>query len=178
IEMIIGLLGILKVGAAYLPIEPGYPKERIDYMLKDSNAGALITDLKEFGPLGEGIERIDIHALYETFPSTENQAPASGVQHTAADLAYIIYTSGSTGKPKGVLIEHHGVSRLVKNAGYIDFSREDRLLLTGAIVFDVTTFEIWGPQLNGACLYLPHKNDILDAEKLETIIVKNKITIL
>ncbi|MCP4152878.1 MAG: AMP-binding protein, partial [bacterium] len=196
IEMIIGLLGILKAGGAYLPIDPGYPKERINYMLKDSNAKIVIKELSglsELQELHEGIERIDINNVNRHISSTgtqyhpsgnRNQTPASITTTpyhrppTAYHLAYIIYTSGSTGRPKGVLIEHRNVLRLVKGTGYIEYSPGARLLLTGAIVFDVTTFEIWGPLLNGAGLYLVHKDEILEAGKLETIITKNKISIL
>ncbi|MCP4157105.1 MAG: AMP-binding protein, partial [bacterium] len=201
IEMIIGLLGILKAGGAYLPIDPGYPKERINYMLKDSNAGLLIKEFNELKELGElkefdkEIELIDISIVNQHLASTEIQQSASDLSasgphqesslnsratstYPASSIAYIIYTSGSTGRPKGVLIEHRNVLRLVKGAGYIEYSPGARLLLTGAIVFDVTTFEIWGPLLNGAGLYLVHKDEILEAGKLETIITKNKISIL
>ncbi|MCP4154351.1 MAG: AMP-binding protein, partial [bacterium] len=209
IEMIIGLLGILKVGGAYLPIAPGYPEERINYMLKDSNSKILIKEFKELhglgdlkeleeleefdelGELGAGIGIIDINIIYQSFSPTETQQPepcinhpasaphpASSIRHPVSSIAYIIYTSGSTGNPKGVLIEHRSVLRLVTGTGYIEITPDDNLLLTGAFVFDVTTFEIWGPLLNGAGLYLVRKDQILDAGKLETIIVKNKISIL
>ncbi|MCP4156895.1 MAG: amino acid adenylation domain-containing protein, partial [bacterium] len=206
IEMIIGLLGILKAGAAYLPIDPGYPEERINYMLKDSNAKLLLVDDKSEIRISKSktnhkdISRVDVdhnsndrnqtdgpivlnleHLAFEYLESefvSDLGFRASDLAIKASGLAYIIYTSGSTGKPKGVLIEHRGVIRLVKNAGYIDFTTDDCLLLTGAFVFDVTTFEIWGPLLNGAGLCLVHRDHLLDAEKLETIILKNKISIL
>ncbi|MCP4156928.1 MAG: amino acid adenylation domain-containing protein, partial [bacterium] len=119
IEMIIGLLGILKAGGAYLPIEPDYPEERINYMLKDSNAGILLKELQEFDELGEGIEIIDIHT------TSGIRHPASGInrrgepygrpstQQSASSLAYIIYTSGTTGSPRGVAVRHRGIVNLV-----------------------------------------------------------------
>jgi amino acid adenylation domain-containing protein len=94
------------------------------------------------------------------------------------DPAYVIYTSGSTGEPKGVMVEHRNVSHLVKNTNYIDLREGERLLLTGAFGFDITTFEFWGPLLNGLSLYLVDKNVILDAEELKNVIVKNRISIL
>lgn len=96
----------------------------------------------------------------------------------ADDPAYIIYTSGSTGKPKGVLVEHKNVIRLVKSTNYIEFVKRDRLLLTGAFGFDITTFEIWAPLLNGFRLYLTDKEDILDADKLKDVVADNRISIL
>ncbi|MCP4146835.1 MAG: AMP-binding protein, partial [bacterium] len=168
IEMIIGLLGILKAGGTYLPIDPGYPEDRINYMLKDSNAKIVIKEIGEFRELHELDELKDLKKPPTAYHLDE---PASGP-------AYIIYTSGTTGRPKGVLIEHRSVLRLVTGTNYIEISGDDRLLLTGAFVFDITTFEIWGPLLNGAGLYLVPKDYILDAAKLETILTKNKISIL
>ncbi|MCP4156090.1 MAG: AMP-binding protein, partial [bacterium] len=124
IEMIVGLLGILKAGAAYLPIDPTYPEERINYMLKDSNVKIFLKEfkeLREFGELnelkeidepdelGEGIEMIDIQTIYKSFTSADPQSPITKSQPSPSfpnnqSPAYIIYTSGTTGKPKGVMI--------------------------------------------------------------------------
>ncbi|HLP59329.1 MAG TPA: amino acid adenylation domain-containing protein, partial [Candidatus Deferrimicrobium sp.] len=156
IEMITGLLGILKSGGAYLPIDPEYPQERIEYMLKDSNAKIM---------LGNRQACSEIHH-------------SSFVVHHSSQLAYLIYTSGSTGRPKGVMIEHRNVARLVKNSNYIHFTSQDRLLPTGSPAFDITTFEIWGPLCNGAMLSLVSKDMILNAGKLKEVLVNHHITIL
>ncbi|MCP4146786.1 MAG: AMP-binding protein, partial [bacterium] len=195
IEMIIGLLGILKAGGTYLPIEPGYPQERIDYMLKDSNARLLLVDNKSETPIFKSETKpndqnlndqnqkerpVVLNLEHLAFEYLESEF-VSDFEFRASDFpspAYIIYTSGTTGKPKGVLIEHRGVLRLITGTNYIEISGDDRLLLTGAFVFDITTFEIWGPMLNGAGLYLVPKEHILDAVKLEIILTKNKISIL
>jgi amino acid adenylation domain-containing protein len=92
-----------------------------------------------------------------------------------SNLAYIIYTSGSTGRPKGVMVEHKNVVRLVKNTDYIQFREGDRLLQTGAVEFDVSTFEIWGSFLNGLSLYLVPKEEILAVEQVGEIIRKYDI---
>jgi len=94
------------------------------------------------------------------------------------NLAYIIYTSGSTGTPKGVMAEHRNVVRLVKNTNYIDFKKDDRILQTGALEFDASTFEIWGALLNGLTLVLESKEKILEPGMLRQLIKKNKITTL
>ncbi|MCP5055051.1 MAG: AMP-binding protein, partial [bacterium] len=90
----------------------------------------------------------------------------------------IIYTSGSTGTPKGVMVEHRNVVRLVKNTNTITFSEGDRLLQTGALEFDASTFEIWGSLLNGLGLYLAGKETILSPESLKETIQKNHIGIM
>ncbi len=165
--MIIGLLGILKAGGAYLPIDPGYPGERKQYMLTDSNAEMLISSA--------GLLQYSASAGRQGVVSYE---PVAGCQSAATFLAYIIYTSGSTGRPKGVMVEHRNVVRLVKNSNFMVFCEGWRLLMTGSLVFDVTTFEIWGSLLNGLSLYLVERDVILDNERLRDAVVKNEISVL
>ncbi|HLP44988.1 MAG TPA: amino acid adenylation domain-containing protein, partial [Candidatus Kapabacteria bacterium] len=104
------------------------------------------------------------------------RAPAAPFHH--ANLAYLLYTSGSTGLPKGVMVEHRNVLRLVKNTHYIDFKVRDRVLQTGALAFDASTFEIWGALLNGLTLYLEAKENILNPMKLKNMITANHIVIM
>ncbi|MCK4763469.1 MAG: amino acid adenylation domain-containing protein, partial [Candidatus Aminicenantes bacterium] len=189
IEMITGLLGILKAGGAYLPIDPAYPKDRKQYILADSSAGLLLTT----GSLSEKVDDLEmkeIKTVYIDSPvkvkdeveakmGTAALTTRGGTNRSpVSDLAYIIYTSGSTGRPKGVMVEHRGVVRLVKKPNFIDFQEGKRLLMTGALVFDITTLEIWGPLLNGLRLYLVGKEIIMDAGKLRDAVVNKKITIL
>ncbi|HLP62596.1 MAG TPA: amino acid adenylation domain-containing protein, partial [Candidatus Deferrimicrobium sp.] len=156
IEMITGMLGILKSGGAYLPLDPDYPPERIDYILKDSAARLLLT------------------ANNMVF----NSQHSSFIIHHSNRLAYVIYTFGSTGKPKGVMVEHCNVGRLVKNTGYIHFSARDRLLPTGSSALDITAFEMWGPLCNGAGLTLAAKETILNTGALKEVLLKQGITVL
>ncbi|HLP57773.1 MAG TPA: amino acid adenylation domain-containing protein, partial [Candidatus Deferrimicrobium sp.] len=157
IEMIIGILGILKSGGAYLPIDPEYPQERIDYMLKDSGAKLLLT-------------------ANEIASDVFNSHHSSSIVHHSGQLAYIIYTSGSTGKPKGVMVEHRNVVRLVKNTHFVEFRENERLLQTGALEFDASTFEIWGSLLNGMSLCISAKDEILNPGKLKENIIKYNIS--
>ncbi|MCU0288397.1 MAG: amino acid adenylation domain-containing protein, partial [Acidobacteria bacterium] len=145
VEVIIGILGILKSGGAYLPIDPEYPQERIEYMLKDSNAILLAVAI---GLEGEKVRRCE------------------GKKVSSSNLAYVIYTSGSTGRPKAVMVEHRNVVRLVKNTNYVEFKENGHLLQTGALEFDASTFEIWGSLLNGMTLYTAPKDEILNPAKL------------
>ncbi|MCP4150975.1 MAG: AMP-binding protein, partial [bacterium] len=93
-------------------------------------------------------------------------------------LAYIIYTSGTTGQPKAVMVEHRGVVRLVANTGYIDFSRYQRLLQTGTLSFDASTFEIWGALVNGLTLYQVKKEDILFVDNMKEKVSRYGIEVL
>ncbi|MBN2862737.1 MAG: amino acid adenylation domain-containing protein [Bacteroidales bacterium] len=174
IEMMVGILGILKSGAAYVPIDPSYPKERITFMLEDGDVKILLVQ----GSLGKRIETtqqiidLDDASLY-----TGSGRDLMNMNQ-AEDLAYVIYTSGSTGKPKGVMIEHRNVVRLVKNTNYLPFDQDDRILQTGAIVFDASTLEFWGSLLNGLRLYIVSEDTILSAEKLGRALKENRITTL
>ena len=187
VAMITGLLGILKAGGVYLPLDPGYPQERIDYMLTDSGAKLVVTSghLEESRKLGSeavkknsGIASVVNLEVREELPGHLESQPPGFSLLPGVSLAYIIYTSGSSGKPKGVAVEHGNVLRLVKNSNYLHFSPRERLLLTGAMAFDITTFEIWGPLCNGVMLALVSKEVILDAGKLKEVLVNHGITIL
>jgi amino acid adenylation domain-containing protein len=105
---------------------------------------------------------------------TPTQKPLTGV--TARQLAYVIYTSGSGGKPKGVTVEHASVVRMVKNTNFMEWQEGDRLLPTGSIAFDITTFEIWGPLLNRVPLVLVDQTVILDGEALEQVLHTHQVT--
>ncbi|MDQ1350344.1 MAG: hypothetical protein QG657_645 [Acidobacteriota bacterium] len=177
IEIIIGILGILKSGGAYLPIDPEYPQERVDYMLKDSGVKLLVSANDKEGEklsvrrwegkkvLLEAIHKSPKISSYSlTFLPSYLQIPSN--------LAYLIYTSGSTGRPKAVMVEHRNVVRLVKNTNYVEFRENDRLLQTGALEFDASTFEIWGSLLNGMTLCIAAKDEILNPERLKENIRK------
>ncbi len=184
VEIIIGILGILKSGGAYLPIDPDYPQKRIDYMLKDSNARVLVTapglsekfEESSTGDCQLSIVNCQLSMNEAASPSTLTST--STCQVSPANLAYIMYTSGSTGRPKGVMVNHRSVVRLVKNSNYVELNKETRILQTGAPVFDATTFEIWGALLNGGQLYVVNKEIILDASQLGQTLQKSRINTL
>ncbi|WP_143328991.1 non-ribosomal peptide synthetase, partial [Clostridium puniceum] len=174
LETIIGIMAILKAGGAYLPIDPEYPEDRIKYMLKDSRTELLLTKKSLLKDINFEGEIIDLENQENYASSKENIEKIN----TSRDLAYVIYTSGSTGMPKGVLVEHRNVVRLVKNTNYLNLKKSDRILQTGSVVFDASTFEIWGSLLNGGSLYLIKKEDVLNSEILENKLDKYGITTL
>jgi len=184
LEMIIGVLGILKAGGAYLPIDPEYPEDRINYMLNDSGARILLKKSEIRISKSETISN-DQNSNDQKkanswnvldFETLDFEFRASNLN--SSNLAYIIYTSGTTGRPRGVMVAHRSVVRLVKQTNFIEFSPGDRLLMTGAPAFDITTFEIWAALLNGVILYLADKETVLDPVKLEAAVTGNKITVL
>lgn len=140
LEMIIGMLAILKAGGAYLPIDPDYPRDRVEYFFKNSGAKWLLARscFADRAACDAEVILMDHRQLCDE--SAPNLLNKTGTDN----LAYVMYTSGSTGLPKGVMVEHLGVSRLVKNTNYVRFSTEDRVLQTAAPVFDVSVFDIWG----------------------------------
>lgn len=173
IEMIVSILAILKVHAAYLPIDISYPIERIDYILNDANAKKIITtsnlDLNAFSNLNKiFIDNFDL----------EKETIFNYMPNDVDSTAYVMYTSGSTGRPKGVIIEQKSILRLITNPNFIEFGSDERILQTGSIVFDACTFEIWGALLNGFSLYILAKEDLLNSTFLANYLEKNKITIL
>ncbi|MCV6636087.1 amino acid adenylation domain-containing protein [Candidatus Albibeggiatoa sp. nov. NOAA] len=173
-ELIIGLLAIVKAGGCYVPFDPQYPKQRLDFMLEDTGIQYLLTHSQfiENLPITEQIICIDDYENVIT-QSVENP----DIQINTQDLAYIMYTSGSTGQPKGVGVPQQAVVRLVKNTHYMPFSPELTFLQLAPISFDASTWEIWGSLLNGAKLVIaPAETPSL--EQLGFIIQQNQITAL
>ncbi len=153
-EMIIGMLAILKAGAAYVPFDATYPAERIEFMIADTNVSVMLTQ-KIFASSSAGNRNLSVilldEAASEMFADDE-QNPRSPA--TASSLAYIMYTSGSTGRPKGVMVENRSIVRLVFNTNYCQFGPDEVFLQLAPISFDASTFEIWGALLHGAKLVL------------------------
>ena len=151
VEMVIGLLAILKAGGAYVPLDPSYPQERLALIAADTQMQVILTQ--------------ECLQSSEAFPANEakllnvDAADLSGEDETNLaqdvrpdDLAYVMYTSGSTGIPKGVAVPHRAVVRLVRETNYASFSPDQTFLQLAPFSFDASTFEIWGPLLNGGKL--------------------------
>jgi amino acid adenylation domain-containing protein len=178
IEMVVAILAILKAGGAYLPLDPDYPRERLDFMLDDAGISIVVTAgaapaIATTRPLR--VVSLDTDAaLISRSPSTR-PPPSAGPDN----LAYVIYTSGSTGRPKGVMVEHGNVTRLfTATAPWFDFGPGDAFTLVHSYAFDFSVWEIWGALLHGGRLVLvPHHVSRSPAD-LHRLLRAEQITVL
>lgn len=164
---IISILGILKADAVYVPIDPSYPASRVRLLLEDCGAHWLLTDKENEKKAEASVLDANqlLHVINVENKKVEKQpvsAPKKHLTATPEDLAYILYTSGSTGKPKGVEALHRGVTRLVKSQNYITLRPEDKVVQLSNLIFDGSSFEIWGALLNGALLHVVDKETALN----------------
>ena len=154
LDVAVVILAILKAGAAYVPLDLGYPSERLRFMIEDAGIGLIVSDaasLTHVPALGTSIIAID-----EERGVIAAQAATPLVVDLAADSrAYVMYTSGSSGRAKGVAVTHRGVVRLVRNTDFQTMASGDVCLQYAPIAFDASTLEIWAPLLNGARLAIP-----------------------
>jgi amino acid adenylation domain-containing protein len=165
LEMVVGLLGILKAGGAFVPLDANYPAERLAFMASDTKSPVMLVQSSVIQKMaGQNwsaatVVRLDADAPDFNSECSDNPAPVN----TAENLAYVMYTSGSTGRPKGVMVNHRAVVRLVKNTNYVDLSEKEVFLQFSPISFDASTLEIWAPLLNGGCLaIMPPETQSLD----------------
>ncbi|HHE54400.1 MAG TPA: amino acid adenylation domain-containing protein, partial [Caldithrix abyssi] len=175
-QMIISLLAVLKAGGAYLPVDPEYPQERIDYMLTDSQAQWLITSkhLKEKFEHFTGTI-IALETIEDQLTQFSEQNPQ--LVNTPQNLAYIIYTSGSTGRPKGTMLQHQGVINLVYSLGaFYGIKQNSGVLQFASFSFDASVDEIFDTLLNGATLYLIDRDTLLSGTGLVNALKTYKIT--
>ncbi|MCC5645816.1 amino acid adenylation domain-containing protein [Nostoc sp. CHAB 5824] len=176
LEMIVGILGILKAGGAYVPLDPTYPKERLSFMLSDSQVQVVLTQEKFVEELTtNGAKLICLDTDWESI-NHHQENPTSNA--TAENLAYVIYTSGSTGKPKGVAVPHRAVNRLVCNTNYVKFVPSERVAQASNTSFDAATFEIWGALLHGARLVVIPHNVVLSPQHFAAYIREQRISVL
>nr|HEX4313402.1 amino acid adenylation domain-containing protein [Kofleriaceae bacterium] len=166
-EMIVAILGVLKAGGAYLPIEPDAPAERVRYLLDDSRAACVVTTAELAPAFGELAVVVDDNGARERLPRRAEP------HH----LAYVIYTSGSTGQPKGVLVEHRNVVHLVL-AEKADFAirSSDALILLSSYSFDASIDQIWLALATGAKLVIVDKDELLDPAGLAATISREAVT--
>ncbi|UJB40280.1 amino acid adenylation domain-containing protein [Streptomyces sp. A1-5] len=157
--MVVAMLAVLKVGAAYLPVDPAYPAARIRYLLEDARPKLLITDSVVQGQLpATGLPFV---VMDDSASWSFGHASGPGGAVSVAGPAYVIYTSGSTGRPKGVVVTHASVvSHMAWLADHLGLTVEDRVLARTSPSFDASVWEIWLPLLHGAstCLVSPETN--------------------
>jgi tyrocidine synthetase-3 len=177
VEQVVGLLGILKAGAAYVPIDKKNPESAVDRILQGGTVKAVLLDSdmdKTFF-----VTRGYLYVIKEHYGVASNNQYDNPVRTSnASSLACIIHTSGSTGVPKGVMIENRGVAKLVKNTNYYNFKVGGKLLQTASLAFDASTFELWGPLLNGGEVHLIGTEQLLNERFLKEYISEQKIDVM
>src|SRR6202451_1694981 len=152
LEMVVTMLGILKAGGVYVPLDAEYPGERLEWMMEDAAIGMVVTERRFVDELPVGATQwVPVVCVDgEDGGLAEESAEENvGVEVDGGQLAYVMYTSGSTGKPKGVMVTHGNVVRLVRNTNYVRFGPEKVIGHVSNVMFDASTFEIWGALLNG-----------------------------
>ncbi len=179
VEMIVGLLAILKAGAAYVPLDPAYPEERLAYMIEDSGIGLLLTQARLQGrlPIPPTLRTLLLDqpdAALQDAPKTCQVVPLTG-EH----LAYVIYTSGSTGKPKGVMVRHGAlgnfITSMIAQPGLV---ASDRMLSLTTFSFDIFGLEIYGPLCAGASIVLTGQHVHQDPQAVLALIEQHDVTVL
>ncbi|MCM3906014.1 MAG: amino acid adenylation domain-containing protein [Pyrinomonadaceae bacterium] len=178
IDMIVGLLGIMKAGGAYLPLDPAYPKERLAYMVDDAGVAALLTQQSLIATLPTGPLLRTICLDTESHLDTEEREDNPERQTKAGHLAYVIYTSGSTGKPKGVQIQNSGLMNLISwFQATNELTSNDRISHLAGVAFDANMIELWPTLTVGAHLYIPTEEVRSSPTKLKDWLAERAITI-
>jgi amino acid adenylation domain-containing protein len=176
VDMVVALLAVVKAGAAYLPLDPLLPQERLSYMLDDSGASLVVTQasLRASLPRFSGTVVLLDDKRWKSNPR-DNLAVAVQPDH----LAYVIYTSGSTGRPKGVEIPRGALTNFLWSMReWLGLTAEDRSLAVTTISFDIAGLEIWLPLLVGARLVVANREEAADGERLRQQIDRHGVTFL
>ncbi|WP_330873052.1 amino acid adenylation domain-containing protein [Xanthomonas fragariae] len=179
-ELLIGMLGILKVGAAYVPLDPASPQDRLTFTLSDSAPVALVTDTRSNEVLPQvTCPKLCIDAS-ENNPLTAQPLHNPQIAGLAPEhLAYVIYTSGSSGKPKGVLVEHRNVTRLfTATHAWFDFNAHDTWALFHSFAFDFSVWEIWGALLHGGRLLVVPQQITRSPKECYALLCQVGVTVL
>ncbi|WP_105979310.1 amino acid adenylation domain-containing protein [Bacillus paralicheniformis] len=178
-EMIVGIMAILKSGAAYVPLNPRFPEQHLELIIHDSKIHIMLSDEKNYDRMQkfEADTILSLNPLHGGWSEESKLNPVSKVN--AHNLAYVIYTSGSTGKPKGVLIEHHNVVRLLSaTQHWYQFDNQDVWTLYHSFSFDISVWEMWGALLYGGRLVIVPYLVTRDFEQFYRLLAEEKVTIL
>jgi surfactin family lipopeptide synthetase A len=166
VEMAVALLGIMKAGAAYVPLDPAYPKDRIAFILEDSKAGLLITQQNLIGAISaSGIRCVSLDAEQQAIAAepVENPTPLTRPEN----LAYVLYTSGSTGRPKGVQVEQRNLVNFLSAMQHEPgLNADDVLLAVTTLSFDIAGLELYLPLVTGAQVAIASREEAMDAAQL------------
>ena len=177
---IAALIGVLKAGAAYVPLDPRYPDERLRIMLEDCSPRAVLTELSlrdnpALAGSGVPVFAVDDEAAWQG--QSEIDLDHRAIGQTPDDVAYIIYTSGSTGKPKGVVVQHRPAVNLFEWArSEFEFASTDRVLFTTSFCFDLSVFDVFGILWCGGSIHIATEDDLDEPDRLVALLRDRRIT--
>jgi amino acid adenylation domain-containing protein len=182
IEMVVGLLGILKVGAAYIPLDPAFPPERLNFMLEDSRASIVLTQQKHLKSDSWSVvnPRITYVCIDEDWPIIQPESTDNPQSESNPDnLAYVIYTSGSSGQPKGVQVSHRSVVNCLLAIGErVGLTNQDRLFAVTTISFDIAALELYLPLLVGGTVVVGSREEAMDGNELARRVKESSATVM
>ncbi|NLE87560.1 MAG: amino acid adenylation domain-containing protein [Myxococcales bacterium] len=177
--MLVALLGVLKAGGGYVPLDPAFPRERLEFMVADSRLRCIVTERALKGELPAHEARVLVIDEPEADAASEAAEPAELTPSSGDATAYVIYTSGSTGKPKGVIVHHEAVVNFVNSmANSPGVSASDTILAITTLSFDIAVTELWLPLSVGAKIVLASKDDVIDGERLLQLIRTGGVTLV
>ncbi|QEV18594.1 amino acid adenylation domain-containing protein [Streptomyces alboniger] len=182
-DLVTGLLAVALSGAAYLPLDPDYPADRLSYMLGDARPAALLTDTATAPRLPAEAHALPLIAVDGDTPDAYEESPLTQSDRTRPltpdDPAYVIYTSGSTGRPKGVVVTHHNVTRLLTATDHwFGFDEHDVWTLFHSYAFDFSVWELWGALLyGGKVVVVPHLTS-RDPGAFRALLADERVTVL
>ncbi|HKB85679.1 MAG TPA: amino acid adenylation domain-containing protein [Ignavibacteriaceae bacterium] len=175
-DLIVGILGILKAGGAYLPVDLSYPRDRLLFMLGDSETALILTQKDLVDKIPETKAAV---ILIDDLDLAKESKSNPEVEMNDSNLAYVIYTSGSTGKPNGVMVTHHNVRRLFHSTSqWFNFNEKDVWTFFHSYAFDFSVWEIWGALLHGGKLIIVPYLLSRSPESFYNLIVNEKVTVL
>ncbi|TCO55608.1 non-ribosomal peptide synthetase [Actinocrispum wychmicini] len=173
-EMVVGMLGVLKAGGGYLPLDPTNPPDRLEFITQDAGAHVVLTQHDVRDRLTGDAVIVELDADWGDCPVTR-----PGKVNHAHDLAYVIYTSGSTGKPKGVMIEHRSVCNFMATVhGLFEMGSHDNVLQFASLGFDVSVFEIFSALTCGARLCLARQDTLLSVKDLTAFMRRHEVSVM
>jgi amino acid adenylation domain-containing protein len=197
-EYVATLIAVLSAGCTYVPLDPNYPMQRLEFMVGDSQAQAILCSKRFVDQAKELHSRNvllqDAQEWFSDWQRRDDAGQSHSPQYSAlmdlhsnlaqrvnasappSEFAYVMYTSGSTGRPKGVAIPHSGIIRLIVDADYLKIDSAKRVLFLSSIAFDASTFEVWGALLNGASTAIPPEELLLDLQKLGEWMQRKSVT--
>jgi len=180
LDLVPALLGVLKTGAAYVPLDPGFPKDRLQYMAEDAGLHGVVTERRHADlaglPRDAQLRVDDDAALIAAASAAAVEAPSDAPEGAPA---YVIYTSGSTGKPKGVVLPQQAVCNFVASMRHEPgVHAGDRLLAVTTLSFDIAVLELFVPLVSGAAVVLAQREDAMDAEALAGLVATHRINVM